>query len=151
MCIFLEKIINDKRYLKLCKKLTKGSYLADDLYQEFILIAIEKNVGAKFETYEETNKYCMGIISNIQRKAHLKSSPLFNITNQSNEIQEFTDEQEIQSEVTLTIENNLDTALMLVSKSVKNFQTFCQDAGINYSNSIYRIHKQKTKLRNGKN
>lgn len=184
MSVLLEEIIKDKRYKSLCNKLTKSSYIADDLYQDFILNCLERGhdyFENRFDTYAETNKFCMGIISNSYRNKNRLTSSLFNLYYQEyskKELLNFSDtysrfeaydminepiddsisildkliNEEGKNEKSifdkLKNENKLDVALLVTSKTVKNFKTFCKEADIDYRNADYRVQKLKHKLRN---
>jgi len=158
MQILLEEIIKDKRYKSLCNKLTKGSYIADDLYQDFILNCLERGADyfeKRFDTYAETNKFCMGIISNSYRNKNRLTSSLFNTyyleykdVNEINIEDEHVEVVEINIFDKLKNQNSLDVALLVTSKTVKNFKSFCKDAEIDLQNAKYRIHKLKNKIRN---
>jgi hypothetical protein len=82
------EIFKDESYKRLCKKLAKSNFLADDLHSEFIESVLNGGEGlvrAKDEGY--LNVYCVGIIHNIWgKKDRVKSydngqtSPMFNFS-----------------------------------------------------------------------
>jgi len=156
--ILLDEIIKDKRYKSLCNKLTKGSYIADDLYQDFILNCLERGAEyfeKRFDTYAETNKFCMGIISNSYRNKNRLTSSLFNTYYlEYKDVNEMSIEDEQVEVIEINVfdklknQNSLDVALLVTSKTVKNFKTFCKEANIDYRNADYRVQKLKQKIRN---
>jgi len=63
----INEIVSEPKYKSICKKLARIPYLADELYQEFILQILENKDGRLIKAKENNylTIFCVGIINNI--------------------------------------------------------------------------------------
>ena len=120
----ITSIVNEKKYVSICKKLAKSPHLAEDLYQEFMLQVLE----IKDDRLTKANEgnyltvFCVGIINNIwNNRGRVKSysngstSPLFEFSRSRAEGVDY--EYLLESkEYDSTIDVKYDKALEVINK-----------------------------------
>lgn len=90
--MLIEEIAKQKKYYPLCKLYAKGGTLTDDLHQEFLLRLCEIGQDKVTEAFNGgyLDWFCYDVVNNIWGKRNRvkcykngKTSPLFQLTNQS--------------------------------------------------------------------
>lgn len=147
--------ITDPVYKHYCRKIYNGRFLHEDLYQEFILIMLEKPK-EQMILLTEKNKlrnYCFGVITMLFRIRGRKKSLLNEITSKI-DISEFNIEFESHdyngfdevkyNKVTKILQKSSEDELLILSLSLnKGVKTFCKQAEISYH--TVRINNSKFK------
>lgn len=164
----IKEIAKDPEYQRACKKIAANSYLADELYQEVMLVLLEYPEEKILKIYEE-KRIKWFVISILVKMCHSTTSPFFKKIRkfsylsqaiesndshpraecepdpvQINELAEIVDMSEKEL---LNTEDGYEKLLLKLSVEMQSVQKLSQEMNANYLSIWISINNYKKKLK----
>jgi len=162
----IESIAKDPEYRKACRQIAKDSYLADELFQELMIILLEYDENKIVLIWNE-KRIKWFVISILLKMCHSKTSPFYkkirkfsdcsneltvfdiqdeNI-NHAQEIPDIFQMVECTDNILLTTENGYEKVLLKMSVELGSVQKVSQSLGIPYLSVWISINNYKKKIK----
>jgi len=168
----IDVIAKDGEYVKACKSIAKNNYLADDLYQELMIILLEYNEEKLILIWEQ-KRIKWFIISILLKMCHSNTSPFYakirkfgEKSDDSIDFDELEDEEikiskeipdvfeilELTDEELIETEDGYAKSLLKMSVELGSVQKVSNATGIPYLSVWLSInnYKKKIKIKYGK-